>query len=118
MWIGHSAGDKPRADPADSPVHPLASRAPPRWFALTLPAAVAVAAWLPILAVLATIATVVVTGCQVDEAAVHPCMVAGHDIGDALGIGLLLVFVAAPVAIGASVLWVTLWRRQRRSTAC
>ncbi len=102
--------------PGDGPVHRLASRAPPRWFALTLLGAVATVAWLPILAVLATIATVIATGCQVDEAAVHPCIVAGHDIGEALGSGLLLVFVAAPAglaALGASVLWVILWRRRR-----
>ena len=97
------------------------SRAPPPWFALTLLGAVAIAAWLPILAVLATIANVIVTGCQVDEAALHPCIVAGHDIGEALETGLLLVFVAAPaalVALGVSVLWVILWRRHRRSAAC
>ncbi len=40
-------------------------------------------AWLPIPAVLATIVTVIATGCQADEVAMHPCIVAGHDIGEA-----------------------------------
>lgn len=124
MTNGSGPSNRSQADPlpdqAASPVHPLVSRAPPGWFALTLLGAVAIVAWLPLLAVLATIAIVAATGCQVDEAAAHPCIVAGHDIGEALGTGLLLVFVAAPatlVALGASVLWVILWRRHRRRPA-
>lgn len=125
MGTIRNSGTGPQADPSPEPpadpAQTLMSKASARRFVLALLGAVAAAAWLPILAVLATAATAVATGCQVDEAAVHPCIVAGHDIGDALGTGLLLVFVAAPatlVALGASVLWVVLWRRHRQFTAC
>lgn len=76
-------------------------------------------AWLPFLAIAAAMAAMAATGCQVDEVTEHPCVVAGHDIGGALGTALIIVpFVAGPFvpfAIGTAVAWIVLWRRSRRA---
>ena len=88
----------------------------PRWLAKTIFIVLTIAVWLPTLAVLATVATVAATGCQVDEATSHPCMVAGQDIGEVLYGGLVMVFLAGPTlpfALGA----VIIWYMQRRRTA-
>lgn len=79
---------------------------------------VTAALWIPTLVVLATFATAMVTGCDVNEAASHPCIVAGHDIGDALYGGLIMVFLAGPTlpfAIGGVVACI-LFRRRLAST--
>ena len=63
----------------------------------------------PALAVLLTLAAVAATGCQVNEAAEHACIVAGHDIGPALGGGIIMAFIAGPAlpfAIGSVFIWV------------
>ena len=89
----------------------------PRWLAKVLLIIVTVALWLPTLAVVATFATVAATGCQVNEATTQPCVVAGHDIAEALYGGLLLVFLAGPtlpLAIGAVIVCVILKRRAGR----
>ena len=99
------------------PRHPLAAMASPRWLAKVLLIIVTVALWLPTLAVVATLATVAATGCQVSEATTQPCVVAGHDIGAALYGGLLLVFLAGPtlpLGIGAVIVCVILNRRAGR----
>ncbi len=40
---------------------------------------------LPIMAVLLSTATASLGGCKLDEASVHPCVIAGVDIGGTLG---------------------------------
>ena len=73
-----------------------------------------IALWLPTLAVLATVATALATSCEVNEATSHPCIVAGHDIGEWLYGGLVAVFLAGPTlpfAIGAVVIWFLVRRR-------
>ncbi len=92
----------------------------PRWLAGAILVVVTVVAWLPLVAVLLTVVTVMVTGCEVDEARDHPCIVAGHDIGPALGAGLLAVFLAGPAlpfAIGAVLVWIKLRRISSRAAA-
>ncbi len=86
----------------------------PRWLARAVLALLTIALWLPSLAVLATFATVMATGCQVNEAASHPCIVAGQDIGEALYGGLIMVFIAGPtlpLAIGCVIVWILARRR-------
>ncbi len=102
-----------------SPVHPIAAMAFPRWLAMAILSVVTVAVWIPPLAVLLTLATVAVTGCHVDEATEHPCLVAGHDIGPALSGGIIMAFVAGPsllFAIGSVFVWVKLLRSTRRAS--
>ncbi len=41
---------------------------------------------LPIISVLLSTAIASLGGCKLDEASVHPCVVAGVDIGEALGV--------------------------------
>ena len=80
----------------DHPTHPLAALALPRRIAWPLLIVLTITLWLPTLAVLATFAAVVVTGCEVNEAAFNPCIVAGYNIRDELLGGLLMVFLAGP----------------------
>ncbi len=100
----------------EPPAHPLLARAPPLWVSKVILLFVTVVAWTPILAVLGTLGAVMATGCDVNEARSQPCMVAGHDIGDVLGTGLLMAFIAGPAlpfAIGTAILWIVLRRRRR-----
>lgn len=69
--------------------------------------------WLPIPLLIITVIVGTATGCTVNEADTHPCIVAGHDIGEALYDGLMMVWaivLAFPFMIGTVVLWV-LFRR-------
>ena len=96
------------------PTYALAQRALPRWLAKWVLIVLTIALWLPTLAVVSTFATVVVTGCDVNEAAAQTCLVAGHDISEYLYGGLLMVFVAGPTlpfAIGCVVIWILARRR-------
>ena len=75
-------------------------------------------AWLPAICLVVTVGVAAATGCRVDEGSVHPCIVAGHDIGDALYAGLMMVWaivLAFPFMIGTVVLWVFFlrWRPAR-----
>ena len=86
----------------------------PRWLAKMVFIGLTIALWLPTLAVAATFAAMIATGCEVNEATTHPCVVAGQDIGEFLYDGLVMVFLAGPTlpfAIGAVVVWVLAWRR-------
>jgi len=61
-------------------------------------------------------------GCNIDEGNVHPCVVAGRDVGDfAYTLGFLAawgVLILGPISLGAGVLWALatlahrLWRRR------
>ena len=89
----------------------------PRWLAKVVFIVVTVGLWLPTLAVFVTFVAVAATGCEVNEAATHPCVVAGHDIGETLYDGLIMVFLAGPTlpfAIGAIIVWIV-WRRRSAS---
>ena len=84
----------------------------PIWKAVLIIATVL--AWLPAACLAATVLVTVATGCRVDEGSVHACVVAGHDIGDALYAGLLtvwLVALAVPFMIVTGVLWAIQWLR-------
>ena len=86
----------------------------PRWLAKTVLVILTIALWLPTLAVLATVATALATGCEVNEATSQPCIVAGRDIGEWLYGGLVAVFLAGPTlpfAIGTLVIWIIVRRR-------
>ena len=90
----------------------------PPWLAKSILLVLTIALWLPTLAVVATFVTVIATGCDVNEATDHPCVVAGQDIGELLYGGMLMAFLAGPTlpfAIGAVVVWVTLRRRAARA---
>ena len=87
-------------------------------------ALVLVACALPFLSVLLAGAVASLGGCDVDEGSVHPCRIAGHDVGEALyamfvsgWLGLLTL----PVLIGAVVLWIVVeivhWLRCREARA-
>ena len=87
-----------------------------RWLAKPALIVVTILAWLPMLAVLLTVAVTFATGCQVDEGNSHPCIVMGHDIGDTLYAGLIMVFLAGPAlpfGIGLVIFWILLWRRAK-----
>ena len=102
-----------------SPVHPIAAMAFPRWLAMAILGVVTIAVWIPPLAVLLTLATVAATGCHVDEATEHPCIVAGHDIGPALGGGIIMAVVAGPsllFAVGSIFVWIKLLRSTRKAS--
>lgn len=66
--------------------------------------------WAPVLAILAGAALSSFLGCHVDEGSVHPCMVAGIDVGYPLYIMLVsgwLILGTWPIILMTCVLW--LW---------
>lgn len=93
------------------------------WF-VTL-AAIILFAFLPVLSVLIAGITAQMSGCQVDEGSVHPCMIAGFDAGELLySLTVLgwLMLATIPAGLIMLVIWmlaflVHLWRRRHRDRA-
>ncbi|WP_417677447.1 hypothetical protein [Pseudodonghicola sp.] len=58
-------------------------------------------------------------GCRIDEGSSHPCVIAGHDLGEtAYSLGMISawgLFFLAPISFTAGLLWglTTLLRRPR-----
>lgn len=81
-----------------------------RWWLIPL-ALVTLLAWLPALLLVIALAASNATGCQVDEAGVHPCLVAGLDIGEALNVFMVsgwFMLVTLPVMAVTAIVWVVL----------
>lgn len=70
--------------------------------------AVTVLAWLPAILVAIAIGVRGLTGCQVDEGNVHPCPVAGYDIGDLLNTFFVsgwLMLATLPFMMLTALIW-------------
>ncbi|MBB3609747.1 hypothetical protein [Rhizobium sp. BK602] len=93
------------------------------WFVVL--AAIILFAFLPVLSVLLAGITAQVSGCQVDEGSVHPCMIAGFDAGELLySLTVLgwLMLATIPAGLIMLAIWmiaflVYLWRRRRQGRA-
>ena len=78
---------------------------------LVLLVAVTLIAFAPVLSVLTTSAIATALGCKVDEGNIHPCLIAGLDIGGMLyGMGVMgwLMIPAAPLMLVAILGWIAL----------
>ena len=97
------------------PMIPAAPRRPVGRGRVLLLVLVTVLAWAPVvLAVLSSVAASAL-GCTVNEAAVHPCTVAGLDIGEPLAVMFLMGWVAIlalPAMLGTLVGWFVVWTRR------
>jgi hypothetical protein len=70
---------------------------------------------LPVLATVAAIMLASIGDCQLDEGSVHPCIIAGVDIGEALysmGVSFWFALATLPNLVMAAVVWaaVEVWR--------
>ena len=97
---------------------PLFAMSRRAWILLTL-LLVTLIAWAPLGAVLAASAVASAFDCRVDEGSVHPCAVAGVDIGSllyALGVSGWLMLAAFPLMLLTLVAWVgvAIWAIVRR----
>ena len=76
-----------------------------------------VVAWLPIVLAFAASGVAEAMGCRLNEAGTHPCLLAGHDIGDALYTGFMMFWIAIlmmPLMAISIVGWLVLWVRRAR----
>lgn len=77
--------------------------------------------WMPLLLLLLSNGIASTFGCELNEATVHPCRVAGTDLGPALSTGFVggwLLLVVWPVMLITLIAWIvllvrTLLRRRR-----
>lgn len=76
-----------------------------------------VAAWLPIVLAFAASGIASSLGCRLNEADSHPCLLAGHDIGNTLyGMFMMLwlAILAAPLMAVTMIGWLVVWVRRAR----
>ena len=96
------------------------------WLGAAFAIIVLVAA-LPLISVLISTGIAGALGCQVDEAAVHPCPFMGIDLGEMLTLMFILGWlglVTLPLGVIALAVWLIIflmtfvcWRRRRRREA-
>ncbi|WP_426960283.1 hypothetical protein [Muricoccus radiodurans] len=56
-------------------------------------------------------------GCTLNEATAHPCIVAGHDVGETLAVMFVMAWAAIfafPLMLASLVGWITVWARRAR----
>lgn len=92
----------------------------PRPWKLVL-AALTIVGWAPIVLAFAASGIASSLGCRLNEAASHPCTLAGHDIGSTLYTMFMmfwLAFLMAPLMAVTIVGWLVVWvRRQAKPPA-
>ncbi len=91
----------------------VASPLAPRWIRRTAIGLGIVSALclLPVAAVLLSIGLAQLGGCTLNEAAVHPCIIAGHDLGHflySLSIFVWLMLITGPILMLALAAWIML----------